>query len=87
MVPTISEFHGIVIRMFHADHPPPHLHATYGEYEGIIGLDPIALTAGWLPNRVARLVLEWCMLHRQELLANWERGRQRQPLQRVDPLP
>jgi hypothetical protein len=86
-VPTISEFHGIVIRMFHTEHPPPHFHATYGEYEGIVGLDPVAMTAGRLPPRIARLVLDWADLHREELLANWERGRHLQPLRRIDPLP
>lgn len=86
-MPTISEFRGIVIRTFHTDHPPPHLHATYGEHEGIVGLDPVAIVEGWLPIRIGRLVLEWAALHRQELLANWERGRQLQPLRRIDPLP
>ena len=31
-MPEISRFYGIVIKMFHADHPPPHFHAEYGEF-------------------------------------------------------
>ena len=73
--------------MFHADHPPPHLHATYGEHESVTGLDPVVITAGSLPIQVARLVLERPALHGQEFLAKWERGRQRQTLRRIDPLP
>ncbi len=29
-VPRISEFYGMVIEMFFADHPPAHFHARYG---------------------------------------------------------
>lgn len=32
-MPTISTFYGILIRMFFNDHPPPHFHARYGEFE------------------------------------------------------
>jgi hypothetical protein len=35
-MPELSPFYGIIIRMFFVDHPPPHFHAIYGEYEGII---------------------------------------------------
>jgi hypothetical protein len=34
-MPTISIFYGIMIRMFFNDHPPPHFHARYGEFEAI----------------------------------------------------
>ncbi len=86
-MPTISEFHGIVIRMFNNHHAPPHPHATYGEFEGVVGLDPTAILAGRLPSRVEKMVAEWVELHRQELLANWERGQRLEALQRIDPLP
>lgn len=29
-MPTLSIFFGIVIRMWHDDHPPPHIHAPNG---------------------------------------------------------
>jgi len=32
-MPTISEFFGILIRMYWDDHPPPHFHALYAEHE------------------------------------------------------
>jgi len=32
-MPTISEFFGILIRMYYDDHNPPHFHVFYGEYE------------------------------------------------------
>ena len=86
-MPTISEFHGITIRMFHSDHAPPHLHATYGEHEAVIGIDPISLVSGHLPTRIRRLAIEWTRLHQRELAANWQRAERLQPLHRIDPLP
>jgi len=35
-MPEISRFFGIVIKMFIDDHNPPHFHAFYGEYEGLV---------------------------------------------------
>jgi len=32
-MPSISRFYGIVVSMYSSDHPPPHFHARYGEYE------------------------------------------------------
>jgi hypothetical protein len=32
------------------------------------------------------LVRQWAELHRDELLANWERGRRQEPLQKIEPL-
>ncbi len=29
-MPEISRFYGIVIKMFHNDHHPPHFHAEHG---------------------------------------------------------
>jgi hypothetical protein len=28
-MPTLSTFFGIIIRMWHDDHPPPHIHVEY----------------------------------------------------------
>ena len=86
-MPRISAFYGIVIAMYHDDHPPPHLHAVYGEYEARIAIDSLQVDAGWLPIRALRLVREWGELHRAELKDNWERARQHLPLVKIDPLP
>lgn len=85
-MPTISEFFGIIIRMYFNDHPPPHFHAIYGEYEGVIGIESLAIIEGGLPRRAFGLVKEWAELHRAELLADWELCRARQQPQRIEPL-
>jgi hypothetical protein len=32
-MPQISQFFGIIIRMFYDEHNPPHFHAQYGEFK------------------------------------------------------
>lgn len=75
-----------MIRMFYNDHAPPHFHAMYGEYELLISVSPIAILEGKAPGRVRSMVLEWAALHQSELLENWERCRQAEPLSSISPL-
>ena len=72
-MPEISRFYGIVIRMYYDDHHPPHLHAKYEESEVVLGLLPIRILHGRIRGRALSLVIEWSVLHQQELLENWER--------------
>ena len=48
-MPEVSRFYGIVIRMYFADHWPPHFHAEYGEHEAVIGIEDLRVIAGNLP--------------------------------------
>jgi hypothetical protein len=57
-MPAISEFYGIIIRMFFTDHNPPPFHAIYGEFELIVAISPIRIMSGKVPNRVRSMVLE-----------------------------
>ena len=86
-MPEISRFYGIVIKMYFADHAPPHFHAEYGEHEARIAIGSLGVLSGDLPPRAMGLVVEWATLHQKELQALWERARKLQPLDRVDPLP
>jgi hypothetical protein len=85
-MPIISEFYGITIRVFYDDHNPPHIHASYGEYEIIVGISPIAIIKGKVPNRVRSMVLEWIALHQQELMENWELSQSGKSPQKLEPL-
>jgi Domain of unknown function (DUF4160) len=86
-VPRICEFYGIVIQMFYREHGPAHFHASYGEFEAIVGIDPVEVLGGRLPPRAMRLVREWATLHRDELAENWRRARRRGDLESIEPLP
>jgi hypothetical protein len=84
-MPEISRFLGIVIGMFFREHGVPHFHAVYGEYKITVEIES-GKVRGEFPARAQRLVLEWAQLHARELLENWERARQRQPLEPIAPL-
>jgi len=63
VMPTISIFYGIVIRMFFDDHGLPHFHAQYGEYKATVDIVSLSLAEGRLPRRALELVLDWAELH------------------------
>jgi hypothetical protein len=54
--------------------------------EAQVGIEPIAILAGTLPNRAASMVFEWAALHQRELMQNWHRLQGDQPVERIDPL-
>ncbi len=85
-MPRLAEFFGIVVTMFYRDHPPPHFHAVYGEFEAEVEIDPIQIIEGELPRRAQSLVIEWAALHQDELRQSWELARAKQPLPRIPPL-
>jgi hypothetical protein len=87
LVPELSRFFGIVIRMFAevgAQHHIPHFHAYYQEEVGIFSIDPVEVIAGSLARRQQRLVEAWAELHQDELSADWtslQEGRLPQPIE------
>ncbi len=85
-MPEISRFFGIVIRMYFDDHNPPHFHAIYAGNEAQVGIDPIIVREGELPNRATSMVVEWAALHQQELAENWHRLANDEPVQKIEPL-
>lgn len=82
-MPTISMFFGIVVQMYWRDHSPPHFHAYYQGREGLIEISTGELLAGALPLAVRRILREWTVRHKSELMANWEKGRLRLPFEAV----
>ena len=85
-MPRISEFFGIVIKMYYNDHSPAYFHAEYGEDEAIYTIETIEVLRGELPRRAHTMVLEWTALHRMELKDNWQMARLGLPLNQVTPL-
>ena len=86
-MPEICRFYGIVIKMYFADHSPPHFHAEYAEHEARIAIDTLAVISGKLPARAMGLVAEWATLHQQELSTLWVRASRLEQLHRLEPLP
>jgi len=85
-MPEISRFFGIVIKMYFADHPPPHFHAEYGEHGAVIDIHTLTVIGGDIPPRALGMVIEWASQHRRELLDLWDRAAHNQPLYKIPPL-
>lgn len=73
-MPVITNFYGIIIKMYfqQSEHNPPHIHAIYGEYIGIIDISTGNIIEGDLPERATKLVKEWTNIYKNELLNIWK---------------
>ena len=82
-MPTIAIFFGIIVRMWHDDHPPPHIHVEYQGFEALVTIETGLVSQGELPRKVANIVRDWYLLHQAELLNNWEKAQHFEPLYRI----
>ena len=85
-MPEISRFYGIVVAMYFGDHNPPHFHVRYGRHRAVVGIRNLSLLQGRLPPRALGLVIEWALLHREELLRNWDLTQENQHPNKIAPL-
>ncbi len=74
MMPVLSRFYGIIIRMYflQKEHNPPHIHAIYNEDVAAIDFMTGEVLEGYLPSKALSMVLEWINIHRDELKEIWE---------------
>jgi hypothetical protein len=72
-MPVIARFYGLVIKMYfqQSEHNPPHIHAVYGEYIGVIDIQRSEMIEGDLPPKALALVREWVEQYRADLLEIW----------------
>jgi hypothetical protein len=85
-MPVVSRFFGIAIVFYWEDHAPPHFHAKYSGDEAMIDIRSGEVIRGSLSRRALTLVDEWRQRHIDELMDNWDRANQRQPLAYIAPL-
>ncbi|MBI5417831.1 DUF4160 domain-containing protein [Candidatus Poribacteria bacterium] len=85
-MPIITQFFGIIIRMYYDEHNPPHFHA---EYQGMKALFDFSgnIIRGSLNSRTAiKLIREWIDLHSEELERDWELARNGKEIEPIKPL-
>lgn len=85
-VPIVSAFFGIVVRLFHDDHPPAHMHVEYAEHSAVIDIATGRVLGGHLPPRVRRLAEEWRRARRVELHKAWLEAQAGKQPRRIPPL-
>ncbi len=82
-MPEITRFYGILIKIFFRnEHNPPHIHAIYGEYNGVIEISTLKMIEGDLPNKALKMVQEWAVKYKTELQAMWDEKK----VQKLPPL-
>ena len=86
-MPELCRFYGIVIRMYFADHPPPHFHALYAGQMVKIEIGTLRIITGRLPPRALGLVMEWAAAHRADLERAWRQATAPGPIDPIEPLP
>ena len=57
--------------MYNDRHKMPHIHVYYAEDEAVFDLTG-EIIAGDFPKKQAAYVKAWCLLHEEELSANWK---------------
>ena len=73
-MPILSNFYGIIIKMYfqQSEHNPPHIHAIYGEHIGVIDIQTGKMIEGDLPQRAINLIREWVKKYKVDLMEIWE---------------
>ena len=85
-MPVISMFFGIVVRMFYADHSPPHIHVEYHGQKAVFDFQG-NIIKGEIKSRTAvKLIREWIDLRLDELTTDWELARQGKEIKTISPL-
>ena len=68
------------------DHNPPHIHAHYQNKKATFNIKNGEKIEGNLPREKEKLVSAWIILHKDELLANWNLAINGELPYKIDPL-
>jgi hypothetical protein len=75
---------GIRITVYPNDHPPPHFHAAFAEYEATFSVATAELLEGSLPRSKLQAVKRWHMAHTDEIAYLWQQVQDKQSIRRID---
>lgn len=56
---TIHVLDKVKIHLYYREHNPPHIHASFAEYEVLIVISTGEILRGALPKRQLKIVLAW----------------------------
>ena len=71
--------------MLYDDHRPAHFHADYGEYRILVEVES-GVIEGRFPRRALAALMEWYILHKDELRENWVLAAEHCALKKIAPL-
>jgi hypothetical protein len=67
-MPTIKTIDTIKIDIYSREHPPPHFHAKFAEFEELIEIESLETYAGNIPRIQRKKVVDWASDNKQFLL-------------------
>ena len=79
-------FFGIIIRMFHNEHNPPHFHAEYQGQRSVFDFQGDMIRGSIKSKTARKLIKKWANLHNQDLLENWEKAVAGKQIGKIAPL-
>lgn len=88
-MPVITQFYGIIIRIFYKDtqkHHEAHIHVEYNEYSAIYSIKSIEVIEGFIPPKQNRMVIAWMEIHKDELNALWKVSQTDGEFFKIEPL-
>jgi len=86
---AISMFYGLVIYLYQFDnirHHIPHIHVKHQGEWAVFSILEGEILEGKLKSDKVKLVQAWILIHREDLLANWELAKEGQPVFKIEPL-
>jgi len=86
-LPVISQFFGIIIRMYYDEHNPPHIHVEYRGMKALFDFYGNIIHGNLCSKTATKLTREWIDLHVKDLENNWalsKDGEQIKPIQPLD---
>ncbi|MBM4319613.1 MAG: DUF4160 domain-containing protein [Deltaproteobacteria bacterium] len=88
-MPVISMFYGIIVSIYFLDnrrHSRPHIHIRYQDEEAVVAIPDGEVLEGNLPQAKMKLLQAWMVIHRDELVADWQLAAQGQQPYKIEPL-
>lgn len=67
-MPTVKTIDNIKIDIYSRDHPPPHFHVKFAEYEELVVIETLDTYAGKMPKVQRKKVTDWATDNKQFLL-------------------
>lgn len=72
-MPTIKIIDSVKIDLYSREHPPPHFHAIYADFEALITIQDFEIYEGRLPKPQLKKVIDWAKLNQEMLSVNFKR--------------
>jgi hypothetical protein len=74
---------GVTIMLYENEHPPPHFHAKFAEFQAVIDIEKVIVSRGKLPPNKTGAVLDWARSRQTILREAFELVRQKHKVGRI----